>query len=112
MFLVRVLPADNSDVKELNSQPFLAAAHNHEFVANPNNSDNQLTVSDGDQEVTGEIKGSQKFVYCYPQNYDIAAALNQTVIPFITDPQNTGFWLTLLGTLGLILLIILFMSSM
>ena len=76
VILVRVLSAGNPDVKELNSQPFLAAAHNHEFVTlNPSNSDNQLRVRDGDQEVTGELKGGQKFVYYYPHNYDIAAAL-------------------------------------
>jgi cell division protease FtsH len=116
VILVRVLPVGSSNVKELNSQQFLAAVHNHEFVTNPSNSDNQLTVHDGDQEVTGELKGGQKFVYYYPQNYDITAVLNKAGITFITVPQNTGFWITLIGTLAPILLIILFfilfMSSM
>ena len=33
--LIRVLSAANAGVKELTSQEFLAAVHNHEFVTNP-----------------------------------------------------------------------------
>jgi cell division protease FtsH len=108
VILVRVLSPGSSNVKELNSQQFLAAVHNHEFVINPANSDNQVTVHSGTDEVTGELKGGQHFVYYYPQSYDIAAVLNKAGIPFITDTQSTGFWFTLIGTLAPILLIILF----
>jgi cell division protease FtsH len=117
--LIRVLSAANAGVKELTSQQFLAAVHNHEFVTNPSNSDNQLTVHDQSQEVTGELKGGQKFVYYYPHNYDIAPVLNKADIPFVTDPQNSGSWMSLLAALGpiflvvlLFVLFILFMSSM
>ncbi len=108
VILVRVLSAGSSNVKELNSQQFLAAVHNHEIVTNPTTPTNELTVHDGSQEVTGELKGGQKFVYYYPHNYAIAAVLNKAGIPFITNPQSSGFWFTLIGTLGPILLIILF----
>jgi cell division protease FtsH len=114
--LVRLLSAGSSNVKELDSQQFLAAVHNHEFVVNPANTNNQLTVRDQSQEVTGQLKGGQQFIYYYPHNYNIAAVLNKADIPFITDPQNSGFWLSVIGTLAPILLIILFfilfMSSM
>ncbi len=63
VLLVRVLSAGSSNVKELNSQQFLAAVHNHEIVTNPTNPNNELTVHDGSQEVTGELKGGQQFVY-------------------------------------------------
>src|SRR3712207_221746 len=116
VILVRVLSAGNPGVKELNSQQFLAAVHNHEFVTNPTNPDNQLTVHDQSQEVTGELKGGQKSVYYYPHNYHIAAVLNKAGIPFVTNPQNTWSWFTLIGSLVPILLIVLFillfMSSM
>jgi cell division protease FtsH len=116
VILVRVLSAGNPGVEELNSQQFLAAVHNHEFVTSSENSANQLTVHDQSQEVTGELKDGQKFVYYYPQNYNIAAVFNNAGIPFITDAQTTGVWFTLIGTLAPILLIILFfvlfMSSM
>src|SRR3712207_1616901 len=116
VILVRVLSMGSPGVKELNSQQFLAAVHTHEFVTNPSNSDNQVTVHNGDDAVTGELKDGKKFVYYYPQNYNVAALLNKAGIPFITIPQNNGFWFTLIGTLAPILLIvlffILFMSSM
>jgi hypothetical protein len=44
VILVRLLSASSSNVKELNSQQFLAAVHNHEFVTNPTNTNDQLTV--------------------------------------------------------------------
>ena len=47
---------------------------------------------------------------------DVASQLDKADVAYSVDPQNTGFWLTLLGTLAPILLIvlffILFMSSM
>jgi cell division protease FtsH len=71
-----------------------------------------LTVYDESQKVTGlleaEVGGKpQKFEYSYPENYDIAEVLNEANIPFKTDTQNAGFWLTLLGTLAPIFLIVL-----
>ena len=108
VILVRMFSLGSSNVKELNSQQFLAAVHNHEFVTNPANPDNQLTVHDQSQEVTGELRGGQQFAYYYPHNYDIAAVLNKAETPFVTDAQTNGIWLTLLGTLAPILLIVLF----
>jgi cell division protease FtsH len=105
VILIRVLSAGNSDVKELNSQEFLGAVNNHEFVIDTSSTDDQLTVYDKSHEVTGELTDGQKFVYYYPQSYDIAATLNNANIPFVTDPQNTGFWLPLLSALGPIFLI-------
>jgi cell division protease FtsH len=121
VILVRVLSAGNPDVKELNSQQFKQAVEDKAFVTNLSETDpNTLTVKDEDQTVTGLLKEEngqgQEFEYSYPEYYDIADVFNDANIPFTTDPQNTGFWLTLLGTLGPILLIILFfilfMSSM
>ena len=108
VILVRMFSLGTSNVKELNSQQFLAAVHTNEFVANPTNPDKRLTVHDQSQELTGELKGGQQFAYYYPHNYNIAAVLNKAGTPFITDPQNTGFWLTLIGSLAPILLIVLF----
>ncbi len=120
VILVRVLSAGNPDVRELNSQQFQEAVENKSFVTDlPQDDPDALTVKDEDQTVTGLLKNGnngEQFEYSYPEYYDIANTLNQENIPFTTDPQNTGFWLTLLGTLGPILLIILFfilfMSSM
>ena len=116
--LVRFLSASNPDVKTLNSQQFLKAVESKSFVTNvPKDSPKQLTVKDQDQTVTGYLKNGKKgqeFKYPYPQQYDIAATLDKANIPFITDPQNTGFWLGLIGTLGpifLILLVFLFLMS-
>src|SRR5919112_4081867 len=113
VILIRVLSVGNSDVKELNSQEFLRAVNNHEFVIDTSSTDDQLTVYDKSHEVTGELTDGQKFVYYYPQSYDIAATLNNANIAFVTDPQNTGFWLPLLSALGPILLIgVLFLFFM
>ena len=113
VILIRVLSAGNSDVKELNSQEFLGAVNNHEFVIDTSSTDNQLTVHDKSHEVTGELTDGQKFVYYYPQSYDIAATLNSANIAFVTDPQNTGFWLPLLSALGpIILIVVLFLFFM
>ena len=121
VILVRVLSAGNPDVKELNSQQFQKAVDENAFVTKPEDPENKLTVKDQDQTVTGVLKdgsdvGQGQFEYAYPQQFNIAAAFNDTDIPFETDPQNTGFWLTLIGTVGPIFLIILLflfiMSSM
>jgi cell division protease FtsH len=111
VLLVRVLSPGSSNVKELNSQQFLAAVHNREFVTTPTNPDNQLTVHDQSQEVTGELKGGQQFTYYYPHNYNMAAVLNKASIPFVTDAQTTGIWPSLIASLAPILLIILFFIS-
>jgi ATP-dependent Zn protease len=108
VILVRMFSLGSSNVKELNSQQFLTAVHNHEFVTNPANPDNQLTVHDQSQEVTGELRGGQQFAYYYPHNYHIAAVLNKAETPFVTDAQTNGIWLTLIGSLAPILLIVLF----
>ena len=121
VILVRVLSAGNPDVKELNSQQFQKAIDEKAFVTKPKDPENQLMVKDQDQTVTGVLKkgsdvGQGQFEYAYPEQFDIAAAFNKADIPFETDPQNTGFWLTLIGTVGPIFLIILLflfiMSSM
>ena len=121
VILIRVLSAGNPDVKVLNSQQFQKAIDTNAFVTKTNDPEKQLTVKDQDQTVTGVLKkgspvGQGKFEYAYPQQFDIAAAFNKANIPFETNPQNTGFWLTLIGTVGPIFLIILLflfiMSSM
>jgi cell division protease FtsH len=121
VILIRVLSAGNPDVNELNSQQFLQAVDENAFVTDPEDPENQLTVLDQDQTVTGVLEqgspvGEGEFEYAYPEQFDIAAAFNQAEIPFETDPQNTGFWLTLIGTIAPIFLIILLflfiMSSM
>ena len=118
VILVRFLSASDPNVKTLNSQQFLKAVDNKSFVTNvPKDSPKQLTVKDQDQTVTGYLKNGKKgqqFKYSYPQQYDIAATFNKANVPFVTDPQNTGFWIGLLGTLGpifLILLVFLFLMS-
>ena len=108
VLLVRVLSPSSSNVKELNSQQFLAATHNHEIATNPTNPNDELTVHDGNHEVTGELKGGQQFVYYYPHDYAIAAILNKASIPFVTDPQGTGLWFNLIGSLAPVALIVLF----
>ncbi|HET7480522.1 MAG TPA: ATP-dependent zinc metalloprotease FtsH [Rubrobacteraceae bacterium] len=117
---MRVLSAGSPDVKQLNSQQFQKALDQKSFVTDvPEGKDGQLTVKDQDQTVTGLLKngkGGEKFEYAYPQQYDIASAFNKAKIPFTTDPQNTGFWLSVLATLAPIFLIVLLflfiMSSM
>lgn len=117
VILVRFLSAGNPDVEKLNSQEFQRVVENHQIKTDiPQGQEGALVVRDEDQTVEGTLKNGQRFEYSYPEYYDIARVLNEANIPFTTDPQNTGFWLTLLGTLGPILLIILFfllfMSSM
>jgi hypothetical protein len=100
VILVRMFSLGSSNVKELNSQQILAAVNTHQFITNP---DNRLTLHDQSQ----ELKGGQKVVY-YPHNYDIAAVLNKAGTPFLTDPRSTGIWLSVIGRLAPILLIVLF----
>src|SRR5919106_222445 len=119
--LVNMLSRGNPDVEELNSQQWKQAVQDEAFVTDlPKTSENYLTILDEDQTVTGQLdtgKGDpKKFEYSYTQMTDVASQLDKADVAYSVDPQNTGFWLTLLGTLAPILLIvlffILFMSSM
>src|SRR5215210_7270136 len=119
--LVNMLSRGNPDVEELNSQQWNQAVQDKAFVTDlPKTSEDYLTIYDDDQTVRGRLdtgKGDpRKFEYSYTQMTDVAQQLDKQDIAYSVDPQNTGFWLTLLGTLAPILLIvlffILFMSSM
>src|SRR5215203_890101 len=119
--LVNMLSRGNPDVEELNSQQWRQAVQDKAFVTDlPKTSENYLTILDEDQTVTGQLDtgrgGPKKFEYSYTQMTDVASQLDKADVAYSVDPQNTGFWLTLLGTLAPILLIvlffILFMSSM
>ena len=120
VILVRVLSAGNPDVKELNSQQFQQAIDNKAFVQNPKDPEKKLTVEDQRQTVTGLLKrdngGPQEFEYSYPSEYNIASVFNEANVPFTTNPPSNSFWLTLIGTIAPIFLIILLflfiMSSM
>src|SRR5215210_2605883 len=116
-----MLSRGNPDVEELNSQQWKQAVQDKTFVTDLKKTDeNYLTILDEDQTVTGQLdtgKGNPgKFEYSYTQMTDVASQLDKAGVAYSVDPQNTGFWLTLLGTLAPILLIvlffILFMSSM
>ena len=116
--VVSLIRAGNPNVKELDSQEFQEAVDNKAFVVD-DMENNPLLVKDEDQTVTGYLDddgSSEKFEYPYPKQYDIAAVFNDAGIPFKTDPQNTGFWFGLLGTLGplliFLLLFLFLMSSM
>ncbi len=110
VMLSTMLSRSGPDVKELDSQEFQEAVEDQAFVISGDEGD-RLLVKDEDQTVTGYLENEDgsiaKFEYPYPEHYDIAAVLNEVGIPFYTDPQNTGFWLGLLGTLGPLLLIVL-----
>lgn len=117
VILVRVLSTGNQNVETLNSQQWIKAVKQHEFVTNvPNNSSNMLTVHDQEQKVTGKLKNGRHFQYSYPSGYDVAHVLNQNGIAFVTDVQKSGFWLNLLSYLApailILILFVLFMSSM
>ena len=109
----------NPNVTELDSQEFLQAVDEQSFVVD-DMEDDPLLVKDKDQTVTGSLQRAdedpEKFEYPYPREYDIAGAFNDAGIAFKTNPQNTGFWLGLLGTLGplliFLLLFLFLMSSM
>ena len=111
--LIQLLTSNNPETRELNSQQFQRAVDNNSFVTDvpEDQPDQNLTVKDEDQTVTGLLNtnngGTEEFEYSYPQQFDIAAAFNDAQIPFETDPQNQGFWTTLLFTLGPIFLIVL-----
>src|SRR5687767_5667937 len=116
-----MLSRGNPDVDELNSQQWNQAVQDKTLVTGlSKTSENYLTIYDEDQTVRGLRDPGQgkstKFEYSYTQMTDVASQLDKQDIAYSVDPQNTGFWLTLLGTLAPILLIvlffILFMSSM
>ncbi|CAA9428497.1 MAG: Cell division protein FtsH [uncultured Rubrobacteraceae bacterium] len=120
--VVSLIRAGNPNVTELDSQEFQEAVANEAFVITGDETDNnRLLVKDEDQTVTGQLQESsedepERFEFPYTDEYDIAAVFNDAEIPFFTDPQNTGFWLGLLGTIGplliFLLLFLFLMSSM
>jgi cell division protease FtsH len=115
--VANVIRAGNPNVEDLNSQEFQQAVDDKAFVTD--DEQNPLLVKDEDQTVTGLLDdggSGEKFEYSYPKDYEIATVFNDAGIPFKTDPQNTGFWLSLLGTIGplliFLLLFLFLMSSM
>jgi cell division protease FtsH len=121
ILIVSLINNASPNVTKLDSQEFQQAVDNQSFVTGvPEDETGALTVKDEDQTVTGQIQESgedpYKFEFSYPREYDIAAAFNEAGIPFDTDPQNTGFWLTILSTLAplfiILLLFFFLMSSM
>jgi len=120
VILVRYLSAGSTETTTLNNVEFQNAVDEQSFVLDPAEEERKLTVLDEDQKVTGLLKSDSgkpdEFEYFYTQQTDVAATLNEADIAFDVDPQNTGFWLSLLATLGpIFLIIILFlfiMSSM
>ena len=111
VILIQLLNSGDSEVTTLDSEEFQNQVENDNFVTDPQNEENALTVLDEDQTVEGRlqepVRGNTQFEYPYPSDFDIAAAFGEANIPYETDPQNTGFWANLLFTLGPILLIIL-----
>ena len=116
VIMISILSAEDPDVEELNSQEFQRAVEDRVFVTDPVQEENQLMVWDEDQTVTGLLKQDsgqpREFEYAYPEHYDIAAVLNEANIPFKTDTQHVGFWLSLFGRLGPIFLVVLFFVLM
>src|SRR3712207_3686938 len=114
--MISILSAADPDVEELNSQEFHRAVEDQAFVIDPARKEDQLTVRDEDQTVTGLLEQEsgqpREFEYSYPEHYDIAAVLNEAGIPFKTDTQKVGFWLSLFGRLGPIFLVVLFFLFM
>jgi cell division protease FtsH len=116
--VANVIRAGNPNVEKLNSQEFQEAVDSGSFyIAGDVDDNDRLLVKDEDQTVTGYLESEgEKFEYPYPEGYDIAQVFNDAEIPFYTDPQNTGFWLGLLGTIGplliFLLLFLFLMSSM
>ncbi|HKH75620.1 MAG TPA: ATP-dependent zinc metalloprotease FtsH [Rubrobacteraceae bacterium] len=117
--LVNLIRTGSPDVQEMNSQDFQRAVDDRAFVTDDEEA--PLLVKDEDQTVTGKVKTgdgneTEEFEYAYPEYYEIANVFNDANIPFTTDPQNTGFWLGLLGTIGplliFLLLFLFLMSSM
>ena len=102
--LVNMLSRGNPDVAELNSQQWNQAVQNKTFDTSlDKTNENYLTIYDEDQTVRGQLdtdSGDPKeFEYSYTQMTDVASQLDKADVPYSVDPQNTGFWLTLLGTL-------------
>ena len=121
ILIVSLINNASPNVTKLDSQEFQQAVDSQSFVTGvPEGETGALTVKDEDQTVTGQIQESgedpYKFEFSYPREYDIAAVFNEAGIPFDTDPQNTGFWLTILSTLAplfiILLLFFFLMSSM
>jgi cell division protease FtsH len=114
--MISILSAEDPDVEELNSQEFQRAVEDKAFVVDPAREEDQLTVRDEDQTVTGLLEQAsgqpREFEYSYPEHYDIAAVLNEADMPFKTDTQHIGFWLSLFGRLGPIFLVVLFFLLM
>ncbi len=121
ILIVSLINNASPSVTKLDSQEFQQAVDDKSFVTGvPQGETGQIIVKDNDQTVTGQIQESgenpYKFEYSYPKQYDIAAVFNDAGIPFTTDPQNSGFWLTILSTLAplfiILLLFFFLMSSM
>ena len=110
--MISILSAENSDIEQLNSQEFQRAVEHRSLVTDPAREENQLMVRDEDQTVTGLLEQDgvqpQEFEYAYPEHYDIAAVLNEANIPFKTDTQHVGYWLSLFGSLVPIFFVVLF----
>jgi cell division protease FtsH len=111
VIMISILSAENPDIEQLNSQEFQRAVEHRALVTDPAREENQLMVRDEDQTVTGLLKQDgvqpREFEYAYPEHYDIAAVLNEANIPFKTDTQHIGFWLSLFGSLVPIFLLVL-----
>ncbi|MDP9456416.1 MAG: ATP-dependent zinc metalloprotease FtsH [Actinomycetota bacterium] len=117
--LVRLISTGSPDATELTSEEFEQHVADRSFVLD--DEQNPLTVKDEDQTVTGVLDTpgpgeNDKFEFPYAEDYDIARTLGDANIAYTTDPQNTGFWLGLLGTIGplliFLLLFLFLMSSM
>ena len=107
--LVNMLSRGNPDVAELNSQQWNQAVQNKTFDTSlDKTNENYLTIYDEDQTVRGQLNtdsgNTKEFEYSYTQLTDVASQLDKAGVAYSVDPQNTGFWLTLLGTLAPILL--------
>jgi cell division protease FtsH len=96
VIMISILSAEDPEVEELNSQEFQRAVEDKAFVIDPAREEDQLTVRDEDQTVTGLLERDsgqpREFEYSYPEHYDIAAVLNEADIPFKTDTQHISFW--------------------
>ena len=117
--LVRLISTGSPDATELTSEEFETAVDERAFVLD--DEQNPLTVKDDDQTVIGMYRpeadaNPEEFEFPYAEDYDIAQTLGGANIAYTTDPQNTGFWLGLLGTIGplliFLLLFLFLMSSM
>ena len=117
--LVRLISTGSPDAEELTSEQFETAVDERAFVLD--DEQNPLTVKDDDQTVIGMYRPEadaqpEEFEFPYAEDYDIAQTLGGANIAYTTDPQNTGFWLGLLGTIGplliFLLLFLFLMSSM